>query len=364
MTEVNPIYSEIAEKMKMGTSKALPKLLRKMVDVDEAKILRELPATSEDISRALSLDKAAVDKKLQYFFERGLVTPGKNGWNLHSHRVLLKDHIGSANPKYNDNEVFDLAREMSLEGTVDLEERIKAGKAAPVIEVMRVIPKWQSIQDIEGVLPCEDMRQILKDAAPIMLYGCACRRVYRDRPCKETQIPEVCFGIGRMGEYAKARNLGGKELSYEETLDFFEKLNDLPLVTTTGNTNQMPLVLCNCHDDCCGLFINRSYTKPLLNKSPLAKSRFVAVDNPEECTACGACLDEGCPVRAISMKFYEEFGEERAYTNQEECIGCGVCVVNCPTDARKMKLVRPPEHIPDAKDFFDVKEKQDESQKK
>jgi ferredoxin len=354
MTEIDPIYQEIAEKMKMGGSKALPKLLQKMVDLDQAKILRELPASSEEISKALALDKASVDKQMQVFFERGLVTPGKKGWNLHSHRVLLKDHIGSANPKYDNDEVFDLAKQMSLEGTVDLEERIKRGKAAPVVEVMRVIPKWQSIQDIEGVLPCEDMREILKNATPIMLYGCACRRVYRDRPCKETQTPRVCFGIGRMGDYAKARKLGGEELTYEEALAFFDKLDEQPFVTTTGNTNQMPLVLCNCHDDCCGLFINRSYTKPLLNKSPLAKSRFVVKDNPEECIACGACLDERCPVRATGMKFYEEFGDERSFTDYEECIGCGLCVVSCPTDARKMRLIRTPEHIPAAKDIFDV----------
>ena len=99
MTDIDPIYSEVADKMKLGRLKNLPRLLQAMVDVEEAKILRELPATADDISKALFLDKADVAKKLQYFFERGLVTPGKNGWNLHSHKVLLKDHIGSANPK-------------------------------------------------------------------------------------------------------------------------------------------------------------------------------------------------------------------------------------------------------------------------
>jgi electron transport complex protein RnfB len=243
---------------------------------------------------------------------------------------------------------------MSLEGTVDLEERIKAGKTPPVVEVMRVIPKWRSIQDIDGVLPCEDMREILKNATPIMLYGCACRRVYRDRPCKDIQSTQVCFGIGRMGEYAKARNQAGKELTYDEALAFFDKLDELPLVTTTGNTSQMPAVLCNCHEDCCGLFVNRSYTKPLLNKSPLAKSRFVIEDHPEECIACGACLDERCPVGATGMKFYEEYREERSFTDVEECIGCGLCVVSCPTEARRMRLIRPPENIPAGMDMFSI----------
>ena len=354
MTEIDPIYHEIAKKMNMSDNRTLPKLLKKMVDLDEAKIMAQLPGTSEDISKALSLDKEAVDEKLQIFFERGLIAPGKDdGWNLHGHRVMLKDHIGSANPKWHTPEILDLTKQMSMEGALNIEAAVKAGtKPPPVFEVMRVIPKWKSIEGIEGVLPCEDMREILKDADPIMLYHCACRKVYRDRPCKDTLSTEVCFGIGRMGEYSKARNMGGKEMTYEEALEFFNKLDDDPLVTTTGNSSEMPAAICNCHDDCCGLFIHRSYAKPLLNKTPIAKSRFVVVDNPEACISCGACLDERCPVRATGMKFYEEFGEERSFTDVEECIGCGLCVVSCPTDARVMKLVRPPEHIPGGADLF------------
>jgi ferredoxin len=30
----------------------------------------------------------------------------------------------------------------------------------------------------------------------------------------------------------------------------------------------------------------------------------------------------------------------------EKCFGCGSCVVGCEQGALKMKVVRPPEHIP------------------
>ena len=77
--------------------------------------------------------------------------------------VLVKDRVGSANPKYDDNELFDLLREMSLENSDNLAERLKSGeKIPPVIQGMRVVPKWRAIKDIPGILPIEDMREIFK----------------------------------------------------------------------------------------------------------------------------------------------------------------------------------------------------------
>lgn len=79
----------------------------------------------------------------------------------------------------------------------------------------------------------------------------------------------------------------------------------------------------------------------------MAKSRFEAVVDPQKCTACKTCMDR-CQFGAVQMKYYPEIGEERSYIDTEKCMGCGSCVISCPTEARAMKLVRPPEHIPEA----------------
>jgi ferredoxin/DNA-binding transcriptional ArsR family regulator len=354
VSDIDPIYHEIAKGLKKEDSVAVPKMIAKIANLDQAKIILELPKSLEEIVEAVEMDTETVEAHLNYLYERGLVTPGRKGWNFVTNLVLLKDYIGSAHEKYDDDEVFDLAREMSLEDSEKLAKQIEDGEEIPPVwQGMRVVPKWRTIQDIAGVLPIEDTRKIFKDNDPIVVHRCPCRVVYRERPCKDDVPVDVCIGAGRAGEGSLARNTGGKIVTYDEVIALMDKLDDYGLVTMTGNSNRMPSAICSCCSDCCGLFVRTSYTKPLLNKNAYAKSRFVIEDNPEECISCGACTDERCPVDAITMKKYDEFDDERSYTDNDECIGCGLCVLSCPTAARKMKLVRPIEHIPDRKSAFD-----------
>ena len=353
MTQVDPIYSEIAAKMNQADSKATPRLLQKIASMEQARIMRELPNTAEEIASALALDKATVEKQLQYLYERGVVTPGRPAWNLVTNKVLLKDFIGSANSKYNDDELLDLAREMSLEDPTSQAERLKRGESVPIRQGMRVVPKWRSIEDIPGVLPIEDIREIFRNNSPIVVHNCPCRAVYRNRPCKDDVPVDACIGAGRSGQRQIERNTGGRELSYDELIALLDKLDESPIVTLTGNSDRMPSSICSCCPDCCGNFIRTSYIKPLSGQLSYAKSRFIVEHNPEACHACGICTSDRCPVNAITMKYFPEFDGERSYTDTEECIGCGLCVVSCPNEARKMKLVRPVEHIPTAPSMFD-----------
>jgi formate hydrogenlyase subunit 6/NADH:ubiquinone oxidoreductase subunit I/DNA-binding transcriptional regulator YhcF (GntR family) len=352
MASVEPIYREIASKITREENKTLPRVLKKIASLEQAKIMRELPNTVEEIAKKLAVDKGTVSKNLQILYEQGLVTPGRKRWNLVNNLVLVKDRVGSANPRYDDNELFDLLREMSLENSDNLSERLKSGeKIPPVRQGMRVVPKWRAIKDIPGILPIEDMREIFKNP-PIVVHNCPCRVVYRARPCKDTVPIDICLATGSTGRRFLERD-AGRELSYDELIAFLDKLDEFPLVSTAGNSNIVPTILCSCCNDCCGLFVKAARTKPVLGQVTYAKSRFVVQDNPEECTACGICADTRCPVGAITMKDFPELGGKRSYTNVEECIGCGLCVLTCPNEARKMKLVRPPEHIPSPASMFD-----------
>jgi ferredoxin len=75
------------------------------------------------------------------------------------------------------------------------------------------------------------------------------------------------------------------------------------------------------------------------------KSRFEATVDPEKCIGCRRCVDLRCQFGAAQMKYYPEFGEERAYIDTEKCMGCGCCVETCLVGARGMKIVRPLEYL-------------------
>jgi NAD-dependent dihydropyrimidine dehydrogenase PreA subunit len=318
--------------------------------------LRELPNTAEVIANNLAMDSKTVEENLQYLFERGVVTPGRSGWNMVKSEVLLKDFIAIAADKYYDKEIINLARDMSLLDPQKMADRIKNGEEKlPITKTFRVIPKWRSIKDIPGILPIEDIREIFRDNPPITVGKCPCRSIHQEIGC-ESGVPfeAGCVNTGRRSQRNAQRGIERREMTYDELIAFLDEMDQYPVVNMTGNSNRMPTAVCSCCADCCGVFIRNSYVKPVLGEYTFEKSRFEVEDNPEECTSCGICTDNRCPVNAISMKEYPGLEGERAYTDPELCIGCGLCVLTCPTDARKMKLVRPPEYIPDFATIFDL----------
>jgi H+/Na+-translocating ferredoxin:NAD+ oxidoreductase subunit B len=349
MSSIDPVYQELATKIGKPNLKNLPLLLAKLADPEEARILNELSASSETIAARLNLDREFVERHLKALFEKGLVFSGKTGWHLVRSWGGLHDSAGSADVlKYKD--IFDQAFFKLLQATSaeDREQRVDdvlTGKA-PLKRNMRVIPRWKSIRDIPGLLPYEDIRQIFKASEPIVLLPCACKRAEPGRECEDT-VPEVtCVTCGRAGQYNLNRG-AGKKLTVDEVLALFDAFDQLQLVHLTGNTSRMPSLICNCHRDCCGQFLINALAHERLHQDVIVKSRFIASIDPEKCSGCRLCLEKGCPVGADEIRFYPEIDQERAYIDTEKCIGCGLCVINCPSEARRMKMVRPPDHIPD-----------------
>ncbi len=179
MSDIAPIYEELAAKYRVDKSKYWPRILEKLLSLEQAKIVRELPASSsEEIAEKLNLDKETVDKQIQELYEKGVVYYTKKGIRA-AHNVIELHDATTTNPKFDKSlgkEYFDLWDKWTRnEATQWFKENpFPWDTDAP----MRIIPKWKSIKDVPGVMPFDDMRHILKENEDTH-YEFLTRHIYR-----------------------------------------------------------------------------------------------------------------------------------------------------------------------------------------
>jgi ferredoxin/biotin operon repressor len=341
MRKLDPIYKELARKIREKESEYLPQILAKLANLEQAKIVRELPAPSEEIAKKLNLDKSLVDKHIQELIEKGLVFPTKKGPQMARTVEQLHD-AALGNPKFDQQlgpEYFDLfARFMDHEVVDEMLGMYTSGG----VPRFRIIPRWKSIEGIPGVLPNENVREILKSQETLALLHCPCKREHRTRACS---VPiEVCINVGRVAQYNINRG-AGKRITADEALKVVEQTDQYPMVHLSLNQAEVSQLICNCHGCCCSVLGHLIRQDKYKITQGVSKSRFEAVADPERCKTCKTCVRK-CQFGAAQVKYDPEIGAERAYVDAEKCMGCGSCVVSCVNKARSMKVVRPPEHIP------------------
>jgi electron transport complex protein RnfB len=221
---LDPIYLELAEKMSAKESKYIPSILAKLASPEQARILRELPAPAEEIAKKLFMDKALVEKHLREMMEKGLVVITKHGARMVRNTLQLHDS-GTNNPKYEKllgEEYLDLWVAYQLEehfpALIDTLVGVDRGFA-----YSRIIPRWKSIQNIAGVLPCEDMRDIMRSQEIIALVPCPCKKGFQKRPCGVRD--ETCINVGRTAMYNLNRGVG-RRVTAEEAIGFCDRTDE------------------------------------------------------------------------------------------------------------------------------------------
>ncbi len=346
--EIEVIYHQLAAKLRISNSKVLPRVFQRLANPEQARILLEMPASSEEVAGKLGLSKEAVESNFQELFEKGVLLPGKKGWTMPPNWGWLHDTVGASDIRYEDDELYDLGAAMRRESLEVMGRRLEQEQATGLPTLrhsMRIVPKWRTIQEIPGVLPYEDVLQMLQQMSPIVVVKCPCKRMDRRRGCRDSIPLESCIHGGRIAQYSLDRK-AGRKISFDECLALMDELDRHLVVNMVDPGSRMPEGICNCHTCCCGVFNIADFTGSRYGLLPYAKSRFVVGIDPDRCTACRICVDQRCPVGALHMRYYPEYGEKRASVDPEGCIGCGLCVLTCPSGAHQMKLVRPPDHIP------------------
>ena len=191
-----------------------------------------------------------------------------------------------------------------------------AGQPTPL---MRVVAVEKAITAQDRVHPYEEVKNFISDANYIALTKCACRVSVAkcDKP------KEVCLIFGETAEFLVERGFA-RQINKEEGMKVLDLAEEAGLVHTSNNSADRAGMICNCCPCCCTVLRGRTQLK---HPHAFEPSRFEAHVASEECTGCGICVDERCPMKAIEIK------DDVAVVKVEECIGCGLCVTGCPTGA-------------------------------
>lgn len=185
--------------------------------------------------------------------------------------------------------------------------------------LMRVVAVEKSLKAENRVHPYDEVKHFIENADFIALADCACRTSVGkcDRP------KDVCLIFDGAGEFLVERGFA-RTISKAEGMDVLNRSERAGLVHTSNNSAEKANLICNCCPCCCTVLRGRTQ---LRHPHAFEPSRFEASVTAADCTGCGICADERCPVKAIEMK------DGIAVVNTEECIGCGLCATGCPAEA-------------------------------
>lgn len=371
LKEVEAEYQELAARLNYDGSKYLPRIIKKALTLEQARLALALDISSEEVAstlgisqeevdsdaqkyqvealaKRLNLGKKTLEKHVRYMFELGFAFPTRRGWRFARNLVQMKD--SQTNPKFDEqlgDEYFDLweaFHKVEAYPTGYMWGLLMTTEALG--PVFRVIPARKSLKNIPDIVPEDNIEEVLKLYDTIAVEHCPCKRLVRDRACHSPT--EVCLILDRVAEHNVRRD-AARIISLEEALAVHDMAADHGLVCNAQGTEAKPLspMFCHCHWCCCDEFAPLvMHGIPLQNL--MASSCYQAEVDPDKCTGCQICVTR-CQFGAIEMKQYPGAGRQeklKAWVNPEKCVGCGLCVIKCPTEARKMKQVKTSESIP------------------
>lgn len=330
MTDMT-LCKELAKAVGAPDSPLIPEIFNLLVNDEEAKVmlLASPPATVGEMAEQSGLSGDAVLEMMESLFYRGLVFKATRGGDKKWYRVktIPQMHDSTTLTPGISRQVLDLWK------TYMEEEWPAYGQAVMEVmpgSIMRVVPVNESIEPQAQVMAYEDVLNIVNNAQTLSVTRCSCRVISGD--CDKPL--EVCMQVDRAAQYNIERGTG-RAIDEKEAVEILQKSREAGLIHTVDNRRNVGHVICNCCSDCC---LNWSVMKG--PKKWVAPSRFEAVVDETLCSSCETCLDR-CFFDAISMS------DQAAFVDSEKCLGCGVCTVVCPTEALKLKQVRPEAFVPE-----------------
>jgi len=164
---------------------------------------------------------------------------------------------------------------------------------------MHVIPVEKAIEMENKSLDIEHLSYWLKKYEGHLGVGiCSCRygRSKLGEGCGD-DCEDWCIGIGDMADYCRETGKG-HDITYDEAMKILKNAEDNGFVHQITNIDGEDKIfaICNCNINVC----NALRTSQLFNTPNLSRSAYTAKVDPENCVACGKCV-ENCPAGAVKL---------------------------------------------------------------
>lgn len=351
LPELDPIYLDGAKLYERTAPNSFitPYLLRELYTPREMRLVLELPGTSEEVAQKLGLDPVEVEAILNNLYKFGRLLPMKDkpGYAPSVDVMTVRDNIGMAflamhldwKPYLKMFRLMDAWREFDYD----------PGMNVALSSTFRVIPKYESIKDLPGVMYCENIKEIIdsfQEAGKFTTLQCVCRAYrsylntgdYDPNYCtsgvhEHDALDGHCMQFGTNGDFA-VKQYGAHYTDAESAAKCLKEIDQATAVLTAPNSRQISFI-CNCCSCCCAIV---DYEK--IGYQIRVPSRFRPTVRENKCVGCGIC-EMRCPFGAIQIK------DGKTCVDADKCMGCGDCVVGCPNRALKMTIVHDVDWIPD-----------------
>ncbi|MCR4956675.1 MAG: FAD-dependent oxidoreductase [Lachnospiraceae bacterium] len=183
---------------------------------------------------------------------------------------------------------------------------------------MHVIPVEKAIETNNEAIDIEKISHWLdKYDGKYAKSPCSCRRSRKtyDEGCGDVE-DGWCIAVGDMADYVVETNKGGEYITREEAMEIFKKAEENGFVHQITNIDGEDKIfaICNCNVNVCYAL----RTSLLFNTPNLSRSAYVAKVDPQNCVACGRCV-EYCPAGAVKLgqKLCKKDGSEVEYPKHE-----------------------------------------------
>ncbi|MGD0354870.1 MAG: 4Fe-4S binding protein [Dehalococcoidia bacterium] len=199
----------------------------------------------------------------------------------------------------------------------------------------RVIPIEKEIKENTTIQPYERVSEIIDSHTVFAVADCICRkeRAMVGDGCGKLQ--EACLSFGPAASYYIENGIG-RAISKEEAKNILIKSEEEGLIHCSSNTSGGKIFICNCCSCCCAVM---KHVTKYGNPNAITKSNYYAVNDVENCNACGICV-ERCQVHAIRIE------DDVTIIERDRCIGCGLCVSMCATGSLSLAAKSPDEASP------------------